>query len=166
MVMPLKQSCSNYVGQRLLVLPYYGYGWSREDAHAPPPKPIDGLGPEPFHVQVEEYFSSGGQLVGAAGLIKEEGHALDRQWCVFCLRESGTYDFKEHPGNYMIWITQAKVRVEPNAERAVYEWVIIDRSLPCLCGYGTVAESKDWINEIYNRTMASRKLFMERSPGV
>ncbi len=160
--MPLHAVFEEYVGRKLFVLPYYGYGWNRQDSGASPPTLIDALGPEPFHVRVEDCFFSTGQFVGAGGAISEQRHPFDRHWCVFCLREVGDFNFTDRAGHYMIWITPSKPTVEPSPEKAIYQWVLFDKSLFCLSGYGMVAESVDYIRETYDKTRASRKLAAER----
>ena len=108
-------------------------------------------------MMVEELVSSGGHLMGASGTIQELGHTLDKQWCAFFLRMGRDVDFTAHPGDYMVWISLSKLPVNPSPEKALYEWVTIDDSAPCLCGYGMVAETSEQMGQTYEATMATRK---------
>jgi hypothetical protein len=156
--MPLHESCKSYVGRKVFVLPYYGYGWGREDVGAPPPDTLSGLGPLPFLLRVSEFIACGREVVGASGAIEEAQHPLDKQWCCFYLRLTSEHDFTNRPGQYMIWIAERKLSIDARPERARYEWVSFDKSFPCLCGYGAVAESVEWIRNLYDTTMATRRL--------
>jgi hypothetical protein len=158
--MPLTETCKEYVGRSLFVLPYYGYGWSRKDSGAPPKARLDKLGPQPFHLPVGEFISCDSQLMGMSGAIDETKHELNGYWCCCLLRNTDDSDFTNHPGKYMIWIAQRRLPVHPAPypKKALYEWVTFDKSQFCLCGFGAVAESEKWIQDIYERTMNSRRL--------
>jgi len=158
--MPLTQNCKEHIGRNLLVVPYYGYGWSRQDDGAPPKKPLDKLGPEPFYLRVDEFISCENQLMGMTGIIAEPMHEFNSNWCCCLLRNTDDSDFTAHPGQYMIWIAQKKLQVDPMPypEKALGQWIKFDKSEFCLCGFGVVAESVQWIQDIYKRTMDSRKL--------
>jgi hypothetical protein len=119
---------------------------------------MDKLGPEQFHVRVDEFFNCDNQPVGLGGIIMEKEHPFDGYHCVCCLRMVDGYDFTTKPGDYLVWIARTKPCVQPNLQKAIFEWVTIDKSAPYICGYGTVAESVQWIQDIYKRTMDSRKL--------
>jgi len=163
--MPFTETCKRYMGQTLFVLPYYGYGWVREDLEVRILGPLDKLGPEPFHLRVEELIYCDRQLMGVSGIIGEQKHQFDKYWCGCLLRNTDDSDFTDHPGQYMIWIAQKKLSIHPSPypEKALYEWVTFDKSEFCLCGYGAVAESMQWIQDIYDRTMNSRKLVAGQS---
>jgi hypothetical protein len=158
--MPFIEACKQYVGRSLFVLPYYGYGWKRKDSAAPPKVKLDTLGPLPFHLPVKEFVSCDSQLMGISGTIDEPEHDLNGYWCCCLLRNTDDSDFTEHPGQYMIWIAKKSLPVHPSPypEKALYEWVTFDKSEFCLFGYGAVAESAEWIQDIVKRTMNSRKL--------
>ena len=158
--MPLIETSKSYIGCLLFVLPYYGYGWARKDSDPETLGPLDKLGPEPFHLRVEEIIYCDRQLMGVSGTIGEQKHQFDKYWCGCLLRNTDDSNFTDHPGQYLIWIAQKKLLIQPSPypEKALYEWVIFDKSEFCLCGFGTVAESVQWIKDIYKRTMNSRKL--------
>src|SRR5438552_3982127 len=161
-LMPLAETCNQYLCRSLFVLPYYGNGWSRADSGPrPPPNMLAALGPEPFHVRIEEWISCAGQLMGASGTIEEPEHPFDKHWCAFYLRQVADFNFSTNPGDDMIWITPTKAEVNARPEKAIYEWVFFDKSSPCHCGFGTVAEKVEYIGDTYGRTIASRKLVAE-----
>jgi hypothetical protein len=157
--MPLVDACKLYVGRYLLVVPYYGYGWTRPDLGGPAPEPPGSLGPEPYHLEVEEIIYCQDKVMGVAGTIAEPRHSNNGQWCACLLRNTDDSDFTVHPGHYMIWIalTRLPVHPVPYPQKALYQWVAFDRSSPCLCGYGAVAESVEWIRDLYDTTMATRR---------
>ena len=155
--MSLLESCRNYAGRAILVLPYYGHGWSRLDSNAPPADPKTGIGPAPFHITVGEFVSCGDRLVGATGTITEPGHALNGQWCGFLLRMGDDVDLVANPGHYMIWIAATALSIHPSPKKALYEWVEFDKTFPCLCGYGMVAEQAGNMGAFYKTTMDTRK---------
>jgi hypothetical protein len=68
-------------------------------------------------------------------------------------------NFTTRVGKYMIRIAQKKLPVQPAPypEKALYEWVTPDKSAFCLCGYGTVAESFEWIKDLYEGVMNFRR---------
>jgi hypothetical protein len=157
--MPLTETCRRYVGRNLFVLPYYGYGWNRQDVAEPPKTLLDTLGPEPFHLRVGEIISDGRDLMALTGTIEETDHQFNDYWCACLLRNTDASDFTAKPGDYMIWIARKALPIHPAPypEKALYHWVTFDKSVFCLCGFGTLAESVDWIQDIYKRTMNSRK---------
>jgi hypothetical protein len=69
----------------VFVLPYYGYGWSREDAVESTLSESPNVGPMPFGMQLEEWIYRKGTIVGASGQITESGHELDRLWMAFLI---------------------------------------------------------------------------------
>lgn len=158
--MPLTKNCKEYASRSLLVLPYYGHGWTRPDLDSPPQDRLASLGPEPFHLKIEDFILCDKQLMGVSGTIDEQKHQFDKYWCGCLLRNTDDSDFTAHPGQYMVWIAQKKLPIHPAPYpgKALYEWVTFDKSVFCLCGFGTVAESVQWIRDIYKRTMDSRKL--------
>jgi hypothetical protein len=158
--MPFIDTCKQYVGRSLFVLPYYGHGWNRKDIKAPSKTRLDMLGPLPFWLHVDEFIPCGGQLMGICGAIDEPKHELNGYWCCCLLRNVDGSDFTNYPGEYMVWIAKMRLPISPAPypEKALYEWVTFDKSEYCLCGYGTVAESLQWIQDIYKRTMDSREL--------
>jgi hypothetical protein len=155
--MPLRKECSQYVGRDLLVLPYYGWGWSRPDLSGPDPEPNGNMGPEPFRLTVEALVHCADQLVGASGVVAEPGHRFDRYWCCFYLRSTDEHDFTTKPGDSMIWISQKQLPVQPLPEKALYQWVTFDKSSPCWCGYGMAAEGVKEMQATYDIAMEARK---------
>ena len=155
--MPLVISSKDYVCHSLLVLPYYGNGWTRPDLGGPPPEPNGHIGPEPFRVQVQELISCANRLVGASGIIVSPDHPLDKHWCAFFLRTLDPCDFSRRPGHYMIWTAPVRLPIQPSPDTALYEWVSFDKGSPCLCGYGMVAEEAVHMGEFYDMTMATRR---------
>jgi hypothetical protein len=99
------------------------------------------------------------------GTIEETDHEFNNYWCACLLRNTDASDFTAKPGHYMIWIAPRALPIDPAPypTKALYEWVTFDKSGFCLCGFGTVAESVQWIGDIYTRTMNSRKLAKEQS---
>ncbi len=162
--MPFSKECNIYIGQNLLVLPYYGYGWANENPKALTPTPTDEIGPDPFDLSVVELFYLEHDIVGAGGLIITKEHTMADCWCVFGLREVGEFNFSTQPGHCMVWINRTRPIVQPVREKALYEWVTIDKQYISLCGYGIVAEKSDWIRDLYERTFATRKLVMGKRP--
>jgi len=162
--MPLTEASKKYMGHVLFALPYYGYGWTRKDLAVGTLGPLDMLGPEPFHLRVQEPVYCERQIMGITGRIEEPGHGLDKYWCACLLRNTDDSDFTTHPGQYLIWITPQELSINPAPypEKALAEWITFDKSEFCLCGYGVVAESVEWMQDIYTRTMNSRKLAKEQ----
>lgn len=155
--MSLIKTSESYICKKLLVVPYYGHGWKRQDPGAPHPEPNESIGPAPFHVLVDEITYSGGQPMGASGTIRELGHKFDGYWCGFYLRWTTEHDFTAQPGDYMVWICAVKPHVIASPDKALYEWVSFDESSLALCGYGMVAENERVMGKTYEITMATRK---------
>jgi hypothetical protein len=107
------------------------------DTVAPPESRLDALGPEPFDLRVDECI----------------------YWCCCLLRNPDERDFTTHCGEYIVWIAQRKLQVipEPYPKKALGDWVVADKTAFCWGGYGTVAESVDWVKDIYDRTMKGRE---------
>ncbi|HWQ91934.1 MAG TPA: hypothetical protein VN673_09705 [Clostridia bacterium] len=155
--MPLSEASKSYIGQKLLVVPYYGHGWGRQDTNAHHREPNQSIGPAPFHVLVDEFIYCAGQAMGASGTISELGHEFDRYWCGFFLRPTTEHDFTAHPGDYMVWICAVKPQVVALPERALFEWVSFDKSSLALCGFGMVAENEKCMGKTYELAMATRR---------
>jgi len=98
--------------------------------------------------------------MGVAGEIDEPAHQFGKFWCACLLRNPDECDFTNRPGDYMVWIARKALPIHPAPypEKALYDWVAFDQAEFCLCGYGAVAESVERIQDIYKRTMNSRKL--------
>jgi hypothetical protein len=167
-VMSLKETSKARVGHSLFVLPYYGYGWVRKDLAVGILGPLDKLGPEPFHLRIEEFLYCEKQIMGITGRIEEPGHGLDKHWCACLLRNTDDSDFTTHPGQYMIWVAEEKLSINPAPypQKALAEWVTFDKSKFCLSGYGAVAESVEWIQELHKQTMDSRRRAEGMEPGA
>ena len=155
--MPINEQIKNYIGRNLFTVPYYGYGWNRQDSAAPTASQIDMLGPEPFHFRVDEFIFCDEQCAGVSGFIDQPEHPFNKYWCGCFLRTSEDADFTKNPGQYMVWIVRKKLSVCPSQKKALFEWVTPDKSEFCLCGYGAVAESAQWMQAIYDKATASRK---------
>jgi hypothetical protein len=155
--MSLTKQCKEYVEHSVLVLPYYGHGWSRAGLERSEGGKAFSIGPPPFRLQVKEMVSCAGSLMGASGIVREPKHALSGQWCGVFLRMGEEVDFVNRPGHYMVWIASVKPLVQPSLEKALYEWVTFDKSSPCLCGYGMVAENVDCMRRDYEITMSTRR---------
>jgi len=162
-LMSLEPSSIKLIGHDLFVLPYYGHGWKREDVRAPASTPKDSIGPEPFRINLEQYIYCDEHIVGLQGKIVSANHSLTGCCCVACLRRSGQFNFGSKPGHYMIWITENTPSILPNLEKAIYEWVSPDRARLCIVGYGVVAEGPEHIQELMERTVATRKRVLERA---
>src|SRR3954469_1210468 len=115
--MPLSANCKDYVGSPLFVLPYYGNGWTRPDLGEPPPNPIESLGPEPFHLKVQDLIYCGDELMGATGMIDEPGHPYNGHWSAFYLRMIDEFDFTSRPGDHMVWIARTHLPIRPEATK-------------------------------------------------
>lgn len=157
--MPLLKNSTPPLGGKLFVLPYYGYGWAREDLQAPPLTPLNSLGPEPFYIRADEFVVCNNLVMGVIGVIAEPKHELDCFSCTCLLRDPDDCNFTDKAGHYLIWITKKKPEIDPvpHPDRALYDWIKPDRSEFILCGYGMVAESVNWINDTYNLAMKSRE---------
>jgi hypothetical protein len=104
--------------------------------------------------------------MGMSGYIAETGHEFERYWCCCLLRNTNLSDFTTSPGQFTIWIAPQKLPVHPAPypQKALFEWVAFKKTEFVLCGYGTVAESVNWIEEIFERTMNSRRRVKNESP--
>ena len=121
---------------------------------------VDALGPEPFYLRVDECVYCEGEIMGVSGVVINPRKALDGYWCCCLLRNTDQRDFTTHCGELIVWIAQRKLEVlpEPYPKKALGDWVVPDKNAFCWAGYGTVAESVDWIKDVYERTMSSREL--------
>lgn len=154
--MPYEEECAEYLGKRLFVLPYYGHGWGFEDGTLNS-HPADSIGPEPFNLVVTELVYRQSQIVGAIGKVQEPQHKYDGMWAAFCQRLVGDFNFTSAPGQCLIWIGRDKPIAKADSSSAVYYWIEQDATPPKLVGFGVVATSKEWIKELYERTMETRK---------
>ena len=102
--MGLADDCRRYVGRRVWITPFYGYGWSRLGPGAPPLSQEAAAGPPPFHARLSEFFEHDGELRGAIAIIEEPGHRYDGFRTVFSTRHAGDFDFIERVGSYNIEI--------------------------------------------------------------
>jgi len=157
--MPLLEACNQVVGQELFVVPYYGHGWSRLDAGSPPETMLDSLGPEPFYIRVQECVYCENAIVGISGLVVCKQKQLSGYWCCCLLRSPEVHDFTAHYGDYLVYIAERKLAIfpEPYPKKPLGDWVAVDKTAFCLGGYGTVAESADWMKDVYDRTMKGRE---------
>jgi hypothetical protein len=154
--MPLEQNCRRFIGHHLFVVPYYGTGWYREDV-----KPSiwgweDMIGPKSFSMLAGDFLEFNDRLIGIRGKIAESRHPYDGYWCLACLRSPDNYNFEDKPGDYMIWIARNEPQFLPAADKALYEYVIFDKSALCLCGYGTIAESPSRVQKYVEMAVSNR----------
>jgi hypothetical protein len=161
--MPLAESVREHIGRNLLIVPYYGYGWKRQDLGKPRPHLHDSLGPRQFHVRLDELAYCGGEAIGGSGIIVQPKHEFNGYWCGFYLRRTDECNFTAKQGDYMVWIIPSKPQVQPSPEKALYEWVLFDKALPTLCGYGMVAETADYMGVYYERVVVQRKELLGES---
>lgn len=154
--MPFDVECSEYIGKRMFVLPYYGCGWGYEDG-SPTAGLADSIGPEPFHLVLDTFIYRQGQIVGGIGKIREAQHKYDGMWGAFCLRMLGNYNFTTTPGEFMIWIGRDRPVAKADFSDAVYRWIELGTASPKLSGYGTVAASKEFVKDVYDTAMKTRK---------
>jgi hypothetical protein len=157
--MPLQPKSEKWIGQKLFVLPHYGYGWGRPDLGGGSTSPLESLGPEPFYAKVEELILCVGEPMGITGTIDEPSHQFDKYWYACLLRNPDECDFTANPGDYMIWIAEKKLPIHPAPypQKALAQWVVFEESKFCLCGYGVVAESVEWIKDKFNVAAKARK---------
>lgn len=162
--MPIIATCKNHVGHNLFVLPYYGYGWGRPDLGVSSTSVLESLEPEPFHLHMKEPILCNGDLMGVSGPVREPRHQYDKFWCACLLRRTDECDFTTHPGDYLVYIAKEALPMHPAPypQKALGQWVVFDKSEFCLCGYATVAESVQWVQDVYQRTMDSRKRVEEQ----
>ncbi len=102
--MGLSEACRRYIGHRVLISPFYGYGWSRLDPDAPRLSYEEMAGPPSFHARLAEFFEHDGELRGATAIIDEPGHRYHGCHTVFSTRHVGEFDFTTRVGHYNIEI--------------------------------------------------------------
>jgi hypothetical protein len=102
--MGLAEECRRYVGRRVLIRPFYGYGWSRFDPGAPRLSYEEAAGPAPFHARLSELFEYDGELRGGIAIIDEPGHLYHGFHTVFSTRHVGEFDFTARLGHYNVEI--------------------------------------------------------------
>ena len=163
--MPRINDCQNFLGRKIFVLPYYGYGWGRQDLNASKKTALESLGPEPFFLRLGELVDCNGQIMGVSGIIDQKEHEYTGFWCCCLLRNPDECDLTEHAGDYQVWIAQKKLPIHPAPypEKALGQWIQFNPSEFCLCGFGMVAESVKWVKEKFNLAMFSRQLAKEES---
>ncbi|MDB6029537.1 MAG: hypothetical protein JWM68_5760 [Verrucomicrobiales bacterium] len=154
--MPFDANCTGYMGKRLFVLPYYANGWGFEDGNSTS-VPTESIGPAPFDMVLTEFVYRQAQIVGAVGRIQGPQHKYDGKWVAFCLRFLGNCNFTTSLGHSMIWIARDKPVAKADSSDAVYYWIEMENAPPKLVGYGDVSESKEWVKELYERTIKTRK---------
>lgn len=128
--MGLTEECRRYVGRRVLVRPFYGYGWSRVDPGAPRLSYEEAAGPPPFHARLIEFFEDDGELRGAIAIVDEPGHRYHGLHTVFSTRHVGEFDFTARVGHY---------NVEIGPEIRVAAWPHVAGS-PALMGFAEIRD--------------------------
>ena len=92
--MSLDLSCIKYVGRRLYVKPFYGWGWGGMERLSTEHQKYEV--PLPFHIKVFQFFSWKDDLwqdgvrrcaiSGGIGIVNEPQHYLNEFWLVFRAR--------------------------------------------------------------------------------
>lgn len=91
----LDDSCRNYVGNRALVSPIEGWGWSDDR-------------PPSFEMELVDLVADdSGQLRGGSGRILEKDHKYDGYWVLFSARHQGTWNFTNQLGDYDLCINRS-----------------------------------------------------------
>ena len=161
--MPLTTDCKSVLGCNVFVLPYYGYGWGRQDLPDQKKTALESLGPEPFHLHLDEFVYCNEHIMGVSGWIEEREHEFAGYWCCCLLRNPDDCDLTRRAGDYLVWIAKKKLQIDPAPypEKALGEWIKSDKSQFGLCGFGMVAESVEWVKHKYDLAMSARKLARE-----
>jgi hypothetical protein len=111
--MGLTGRCRSYLGQQVVIRPFYGWGWHRHDPDLPPLTYEEKAGPAPFRAVVTAFFKERGEIRGGTGIIRDSGHSLDGQFVVFSTRHVGTFEFTAADVAYSISIGRALGPGEP-----------------------------------------------------
>jgi hypothetical protein len=119
---------------------------------------LAALGPEPFDLQVAELIYCEEKIMGVCGIVTKPTEIFDGFWCCCLLRNIDDRNFTDHWGDYLVWISEKKPEVlpEPYPIKPLGDWVVIDKSAFCWGGYGALAESIDWVRDVFDRTMLGR----------
>jgi hypothetical protein len=128
--MGLTEECRRYIGHRVLITPFYGYGWSRLDPGAPRLSDEEVEGPPPFHARLSELFTYEGELRGATAIIDEPGHRYHGFHTVFSTRHVGEFDFTARVGHY-------NIEIGPSIHTAA--WPHVEGS-PALMGFAEIRD--------------------------
>ena len=157
--MPLNESCRELIGRKLVVLPYYGHGWTRVDNVTPSETDMDALGPEPFALRLDEVIYCNQEIMGLSGVVDKPNEIFDGYSCCCLLRSTDSHDLKAHCGEYIVWISKRKLEVfpEPYPKKALGDWIVKDETAFCWGGYGTIAESVEWVRDLYERVVKGRE---------
>jgi hypothetical protein len=113
--MPLTEKTRDYVGKRVLVSPFYGWGWARSGAGTQPLTYEEASGPAPFHVCIVEFFP-GREPMGGLALIEESGHPYDGLDLSFSVRHLGTFDFVDRVDDFNVLIREHREVQERRVE--------------------------------------------------
>src|SRR6185503_20235807 len=88
----LEESCLGYIGHRLFVAPFEGWGWA-------------GRKPQPFRMALIGLERNRRQdLFGGYGRIELSGHIYDAMTVVFKPHYRGTWNFTTSVGEYNVYI--------------------------------------------------------------
>ncbi|MBI3867779.1 MAG: hypothetical protein HY299_04535 [Verrucomicrobia bacterium] len=150
--MPLENSCTQYTGELVFVLPIVGYGWCRIDPNARADQPGGAIDtPHPFHAKLVEFQYHDGKIVGGIGTVEEPNHPLDKEWVAFCIRDRGTdlYDLTTNPGKYNVGIGKNRPTIKIDLDIPMPQWMQFDGP-PIASGFGFIAESETQIKEKYD----------------
>lgn len=129
--MALTGGCREYLGKEVVVRPFYGWGWTRNDPNLPPLTYEEMAGPAPFRAVVGAFFAQDGELCGGTGIIRDAGHPLDGQCVVFSTRHVGTFEFTAADVDYNIAVGHALM---PGESPTI-------AGLPNLTGWGHITPS-------------------------
>ena len=145
--MPLENSCKEYKGKVVFVLPVEGFGWNR----IVPTEPSSSIEPpSQFIMEISEFHFYKEMIQAGVGVIKTASHALHGKWVAFALRDRGEdiYNLTTRPGKYNIAIGDKKpnIVIDPKT-LAMPEWMQFGDS-PHLSGLGFITETETSLDEI------------------
>lgn len=129
--MGLSLECQSYVGNQVLVDPYYGYGWNQQVPDYWGVFPDVDV-PQPFHMVIDRLLSVGGELRGGLGTVREPGHALDGNRVSFSTRHTGEWNFTDRCGEYNLSVG--------SVEQLTVDGRFIVTGLPALTGFGNIRD--------------------------
>jgi hypothetical protein len=157
--MPLENTCHSTVGSLVFVLPIIGFGWSELKRGGEFPDEVGIDPPEPFCVRITKFHCHENQIRGAIGTIEQDGHSLNGKWAAFCARDGGGGDFYNlttKPTKHNVRIGGSEPVIEVGGDSVpMVEWIQFE-GVDVLSGIGYVAESIDWIREVFERIQRSK----------
>jgi hypothetical protein len=159
--MPLENSCEQFKGQLVFVLPTIGYGWSRRLPSTPRFQAGTGIEPPPpFNARILEFSYFEGGIRGGIAIIEQQDHSLNGEWVGFCVRDGMgalTCNFSTNPADNNIRIGRTKPAIKIDPENlAMPEWIQFEGE-PYLSGFGYIVESPTSPDEIIEKIKKARK---------